>query len=154
MIDPSGIFYTFQKALGGEMFGIWTYYLLSPFNLILLFFPDHVITSGILVITVLKYGAAGFTFAWLLFKSGVQRNWTVIGFATSYAMMGWMIANQLNLMWLDAVVILPLIVLGLLRLINGQGCRTYIIWLAALLIDHQLLHGVHGVPVFHLILHL
>lgn len=132
--DPSGIFYTFQKALGGEMFGIWTYYLLSPFNLILLFFPDHVITSGILVITVLKYGAAGFTFAWLLFKSGVQRNWTVIGFATSYAMMGWMIANQLNLMWLDAVVILPLIVLGLLRLINGQGCRTYIIWLAALLI--------------------
>lgn len=34
------IFYSFQKGMGGEMVGTWTYYLMSPFNLLLLPFPQ------------------------------------------------------------------------------------------------------------------
>ncbi|WP_282800999.1 YfhO family protein [Secundilactobacillus kimchicus] len=132
--DPSGIFYTFQKALGGEMVSTWTYYLLSPFNLLLLFFPDHNLTSGIFLITVLKYGAAGLSFTWLLFKTGRQTGWATLGFSTSYALMGWMIANQLNLIWLDAVILLPLIILGLLRLIDTGKIRGYVGWLTAALV--------------------
>lgn len=45
-----------------------------------------------------------------------------------------MIANQLNLMWLDAVIILPLIIWGLLKLVSVGQIRTYVIWLTALLI--------------------
>lgn len=132
--DPSGIFYTFQKALGGEMFGIWTYYLLSPFNLILLIFPDKLLPSAIFVMTVAKYGAAGLSFAWLLIKSKLHPGFSALIFSTSYALMGWMIANQLNLMWLDAVILLPLIIWGLLKLVSGGQLRTYVIWLTALLI--------------------
>lgn len=132
--DPSGIFYTFQKALGGEMFGIWTYYLLSPFNLILLLFPDKSLTSAIFGMTILKYGAAGFTFTWLLIKTKVQPHFPALAFSTSYALMGWMIANQLNLMWLDAIIILPLIIWGLIQLVNNGKWRTYVTWLALLLI--------------------
>nr|WP_263849431.1 YfhO family protein [Secundilactobacillus similis] len=86
--DPSGIFYTFQKALGGEMFGIWTYYLLSPFNLILLLFPDKFLPSAIFLMTVLKYGAAGLSFAWLLMKSKLHPGFSALIFSTSYALMG------------------------------------------------------------------
>nr|WP_252898699.1 YfhO family protein [Secundilactobacillus odoratitofui] len=52
--DPSGLFYTFQKALGGEMFGVWTYYLLSPFNLILLVFSDHNLPTAIFLANGIK----------------------------------------------------------------------------------------------------
>lgn len=131
---PSGFFYTFQKALGGEMFGVWTYYLMSPFNFILLLFPDKSLPSAIFWITVLKYGAAGLSFAWLLMKTKVQKHLPVLAFSTSYALMGWMIANQLNLMWLDAVIILPLIVWGIIQLVDTGKIRTYVGWLAALLI--------------------
>lgn len=131
---PSGLFYTFQKALGGEMFGVWTYYLMSPFNLILLLFSDKTLPSAIFWITVLKYGAAGLSFAWLLMKTKVQNHLPVLAFSTSYALMGWMIANQLNLMWLDAVIILPLIIWGSIQLVDTGKMRTYVAWLAALLI--------------------
>ncbi|WP_235995058.1 YfhO family protein [Secundilactobacillus yichangensis] len=131
---PSGFFYTFQKALGGEMFGVWTYYLLSPFNLILLLFSDKTLPSAIFWITILKYGAAGLSFAWLLMKTKVQNHLPVLAFSTSYALVGWMIANQLNLMWLDAVIILPLIIWGIIQLVDTGKMRTYVVWLAALLI--------------------
>lgn len=132
--DPSGLFYTFQKALGGEMFGVWTYYLLSPFNLILLVFSDHNLPTAIFWLTVFKYGAAGLSFAWLLIKTKVQPHLPVLAFSTSYALMGWMIANQLNLMWLDAIVILPLVIWGLIQLMTTGRMRFYVGWLAALLI--------------------
>lgn len=131
---PSGLFYTFQKALGGEMFGVWTYYLMSPFNLLLLLFPDRALPSAIFWITIFKYGAAGLSFAWLLMKTRVQNHLPVLAFSTSYALMGWMVANQLNLMWLDAVIILPLIIWGIIQLVDTGKMRTYVGWLAALLI--------------------
>ena len=34
--DPSGFLYSFAKALGGDMFGTWSYYLMSPLNLLIL----------------------------------------------------------------------------------------------------------------------
>ena len=37
-----GIFYSFSKTLGGNMFGLITYYLLSPINLILLLSSNNV----------------------------------------------------------------------------------------------------------------
>ncbi|NLR19470.1 YfhO family protein [Lactobacillus sp. LC28-10] len=131
---PSGFVYTFQKALGGEMFGVWTYYLMSPFNVILLLFSDKSLPTAIFWITILKYGAAGLSFAWLLMKTKVQPHLPVLAFSTSYALMGWMVANQLNLMWLDAIIILPLIIWGIIRLVDTGKIRFYVGWLAALLI--------------------
>ena len=32
-----GIFYSFSKTLGGNLFGLICYYLMSPFNLLILF---------------------------------------------------------------------------------------------------------------------
>jgi len=132
--DPSGILYSFGKALGGEMTGTWSYYLMSPLNLLLLFFPDKILPSGILVLTVLKYGLAGLSFGYLLLQTKSQSGYRVPLFATAYALSGWMIANQLNLMWLDAVIILPLIVLGIEKLETSGRLTTYVPWLAALLI--------------------
>ena len=55
------MFYSFSKTLGGNMFGLVTYYLLSPFNLIFMLFDKINITEAILVINLLKIGACGLT---------------------------------------------------------------------------------------------
>ncbi|KRO08379.1 hypothetical protein IV64_GL000462 [Lactiplantibacillus xiangfangensis] len=134
--DPSAFFYSFSKTIGGEMVGVWAYYLMSPFNLIYLFFPGQSITTGIFLVTVLKYGCAGLSFAWLLTKTHTQKGWLVPTFSTAYAMMGWMIANQLNMIWLDTTAILPLVILGLERLFKTGKVRYFAGWLAVMLIDN------------------
>ena len=134
--DPSALFYSFSKTIGGEMVGVWAYYLMSPFNLIYLLFPGTSITTGIFIVTVLKYGFAGLAFAWLLTKTNTQKGWLVPTFSTAYALMGWMVANQLNMIWLDTTAILPLVVLGLERLFKTGKVRWFAGWLAVMLIDN------------------
>lgn len=134
--DPSAFFYSFSKTIGGEMVGVWAYYLMSPFNLIYLFFPGQSLTTGIFIVTVLKYGCAGWAFAWLLTKTQTQKGWLVPTFSTAYALMGWMVANQLNMIWLDTTAILPLVILGLERLFKTGKVRWFAGWLAVMLIDN------------------
>ncbi|MFD0896198.1 YfhO family protein [Loigolactobacillus binensis] len=131
---PSQILYSFSKAIGGDMFGVWAYYLFSPFNLILLLTPGKWLTAGIMLITLMKYGCAGLSFGWLLKKTATAKGLYIPALATSYALMGWMVANQLNLIWLDAVVLLPLIVLAVERLFTGASYLRYSLILAAALI--------------------
>lgn len=133
---PSALFYSFSKGLGGEMLGTNAYYLFSPLNLILLFFPGKWLTSGIMVLTLVRYGLAGLTFAWLLLRTRLQNGFRIWAFSTAYALNGWMIANQLNMIWLDALIILPLIIWGLLKLIHDGRPGTYIAWLAVMMIDN------------------
>lgn len=133
---PSEFIYSFSKGLGGEMWGTNAYYLWSPLNLILLFFPAARLSSGILVLTLLKYGLSGLSFAWLLTKNKLQSGIRVLAFSTAYALNGWMIANQLNLLWLDAMIILPLIVWGLHQIIFAGKFSCYLCWLAVMIIDN------------------
>ncbi len=132
--NPGGFLYSFSKALGGDMLGTWSYYLMSPFNLIVLLFPLAKLPSAIGVITILKYGFAGLTSGYFFVKSRKATGWTVIAFATSYALIGWMVANQLNTIWVDGVILLPLIFLGLTQLLQGGSSKCYIFSLAAMLI--------------------
>lgn len=68
LTNPSGFFYSFSKEIGGNMIGEWAYYLMSPFNLILLIFPEKFLAAGVMLITLLKYGCAGLSFGYFLKK--------------------------------------------------------------------------------------
>lgn len=125
--DPSQIFYSFAKGLGGEMYGEWAYYLMSPTNFLLLPFKNTQLASALLWLTVLKYGLASWAFAWAIFKMHWQKGWSLPIFGTAYALSGWFVANQLNLLWLDVAILLPLVVLGLERYFNQQSSWYYIL---------------------------
>ncbi|MDO4913224.1 MAG: YfhO family protein [Bifidobacteriaceae bacterium] len=149
---PSSIFYSFSKDLGGEMWGTNAYYLFSPLNLLLLFFPGKFLTSGIMLILLIRYGLAGLSFAWLLDKTGWQKGPRILAFSTAYAMNGWMIANQLNMIWLDALVILPLIVYGLFKLLHERKPGVYISWLAVMMMDNYYMAWMISIFTFLLLL--
>lgn len=111
--------YTFSKVLGGDMAGFLSYYLLSPFNVILLFFENIQIQEAVLVLTLLKTGSAGGSLFFYLNKKSAN-GWYTLLFSTSYALMGYNIAYQNNIMWLDGLVFLPVMVLGLERLVQEK----------------------------------
>lgn len=131
---PTSFFYSFSQAIGGDMLGEWAYYLMSPFNLIFLLFPGKSILAGVMIVTLLKYALSGLTFGLLLKKTTRMNSLYIPLFATAYALMGWTIANQLNLLWLDAVILLPLVILGFEKLQQNTKSWAYTWWLALLLI--------------------
>ncbi|MBZ2200250.1 MAG: YfhO family protein [Lentilactobacillus hilgardii] len=131
--NPGGIFYSFNKALGGDMLGTWSYYLMSPLNLLILLFPLSKLPAVVGVITILKYALAGLTAGYMFIKLRKTTGWMVVAFSTCYALMGWMVANQLNTIWVDGVILLPLIYLGLTHILSGGSGKLYIISLAAIL---------------------
>lgn len=136
---PGQFFYSFSNGLGGDMFGTWTYYLLSPVNLILLLFKKESITTGILIVTILKYALSGLTSA-IFLKHMIQDHHlqhprvSVIGFSTAYSLMAFSIANQLNLFWLDATILLPIIILGLDYLIEKNQTVIFILSMSFMVI--------------------
>ena len=120
-----GLFYTWHKALGGEALSLNAYYLFSPFNLLLLLFPAAKLSLAVVCITLLKTGAAGLTMG-LFLRSLGSRGPVALALAAAYALSGYMAGFAQNLMWLDGVILAPLVVWGLRRLLSGGRPWLYL----------------------------
>ncbi|MBE6152554.1 MAG: hypothetical protein E7165_04510 [Firmicutes bacterium] len=114
------VFYSFSKTLGGNMFGLITYYLMSPFNLILLLFDKINITEAILLMNILKIGACGLTSYIYFDKTFKEKNIVKLVFSIVYALCAYNIVYSQNLLWLDGVIFLPLVFLGIDKLIKDK----------------------------------
>ncbi|MEG0034396.1 MAG: YfhO family protein [Bacilli bacterium] len=124
--DPSAIFYSFSKTLGGENFGLITYYCLSPLNFISLFFSTKYLPIAITIIILLKIGLAGFSFNYFI----DNKKYTSLLFSTSFALMSFLVTYYSNLPWLDSIILLPIIAKGIDKLISQSKPLLYIVALA------------------------
>lgn len=132
-LEQNGLLYSFSRTLGGDLVGFFTYYTLSPYNLLFLLLPHVAVGKLMTVITLLKIGTCGLTFNLLLHHRHKSSYFTLL-FSTSYAMMSYLIIYSQNMNFMDAVILLPLILLGLRRLIFEKRYGLYVISLAAALI--------------------
>ena len=133
---PEQFFYSFSKSIGGEMVSLWAYYLLSPFNLLFLLIPHSSIAMGVTLLIFLKLVSCTVSFAVLLDVKFKQRNWTTLLFALSYGFMSYLSANQFNVMWLDALIGLPLIVLGVDALLQKRNPLYYVLPLSLTILSN------------------
>lgn len=128
------LIYSLSRSLGGEFLGIFAYYLASPFSLLVLFFPKAEIQLAVYLIIFLKAGASGAAmFYFLKQKTPEVSPLLRLGLSAAYALSGFAVAYQSNLMWTDALILLPIIITGLERLIAGGTRRQYTFSLALLL---------------------
>lgn len=125
----NSLFYSFSKTMGGNLAGFSAYYLLSPFNLILLFFDVSRLTEAVLLITLLKIGFCGLTM--FLFLRRRQAGFSALIFSTSFALMSYNLVYQQNIMWLDGVILLPLICMGIDLLVSEKKISLYCVSLLA-----------------------
>lgn len=133
---PEQLFYSFSKSIGGEMVSLWAYYLLSPFNLLFLLIPRSAIVMGVSLLIFLKLVFCTVSFAVLLDVKFKKRNWTTLLFALSYGFMSYLSANQFNVMWLDALIGLPLIILGVDALLQKKNPLYYVLPLALTILSN------------------
>ena len=133
---PEQFFYSFSKSIGGEMVSLWAYYLLSPFNLLFLLIPRSSIAMGVTLLIFLKLVSCTVSFAVLLDVKFKQRNWTTLLFALSYGFMSYLSANQFNVIWLDALIGLPLIILGVDALLKKRNPLYYVLPLSLTILSN------------------
>lgn len=105
--DP---FYSFHAGLGLNTFAIYVFYLSSPFHFLLKLIPENYLIDGITLITILKIASAAWTMTFFLqrHRPGVPRNFWSFILGLTYSLSGYVLSYSFSLIWLDAVVFLPL----------------------------------------------
>lgn len=135
MNGEANLFYSFGKSLGDNTFGLFAYYLSSPFNLLLLLFNDIQMFITVLVVTKLAVSALTCSVFLVNRFKELQGIWNVL-LSVSYALMEYGIQQSSNVMWLDGMVILPLMLLGVYRFVSGnKKSMLYISVIAAIIMN-------------------
>ncbi len=126
------LLYSFSRNLGGEFLGIYDYYVASPFALLLALFPERWMLEGLLFVFIVKTAVCGLTMGIYLHKhaSGEPNRLVVLAFSFMYALCSYCIVQQHNSMWIDAVLWLPMLALGIESLIRYGKFRLYVFSLA------------------------
>lgn len=127
LIGKANLFYNFSMNLGSNVFGVFAYYASSPLNLILLFFDKSNITEGILILNILKIALSCVTMSYLLLKTTKNKPISIIALSLMYSLMSYNIVYSQNIMWLDGSIYLPLIILGIEKILEKKSSLLFII---------------------------
>ena len=134
--SDGSIFYAFNKSIGGNTIGLFAYYLASPLNLIILLFPKELLANAILTIYLIKIGICSLTLAIYINKVYKKNDYSVLIFSLCYGLMSYNIVFHMNVMWIDGVMLLPLIALGIENIINKNKYKLYIVSLFLAIISN------------------
>jgi len=129
LADGGSMFYTWQIGSGMNFIAIAAYYLSSPLNLLLAIWGGKVVDL-VSIFIVVKMGLAGFSITYYLSKKFNRKDMITAAFGMAYALSAYFAAFSWNIMWLDCMVLLPFIILGLEKLVKEGKCNMYCISLA------------------------
>ncbi|MBP5272818.1 MAG: YfhO family protein [Clostridia bacterium] len=130
--------YSWQTGGGGNFLGNLFNYLSSPISVLVILLLGHKnMPLAIGVIIMLKAALSAAFFTYYLKKSPQFRkhNPVTAGFGLLYAFSGYFVAYYWNIMWMDGMMLLPLIILGLERIVEERKPLLYCLTFALLLVS-------------------
>ncbi len=119
--------YTFSTGTGMGVLPTVAYYLMSPFNLFYIFIPDGSVQLWMHIFIMIKIALAAMTM-YILLASEHDRTPAVLllAFSFMYALCGWAVGYCYEVIWTDHLYLLPLVTLGLNRLVAGKSPWLYV----------------------------
>ena len=126
LVGDESLFYSTAQALGANTWGLYSYYLASPFNLLVALFPVERVTLFVWVITALKLGCVQLAMTWFLRRRfGLSRG-AALALALAFTWSSWTAAQLRNPLWLDALICLPLMATGAWALVREGRWRLLV----------------------------
>ncbi len=136
VLGKNDIFYTWSNALGGNAFVQLAYYAFSPFNVVFLILKDHMILAAHIV-TYLKIIAVSLTFFYCLNYLHKDNSYLMkSALSMCYSFMGYMVFYGWNPSWMDGVLLLPIIYIGIIKIIENKSPLLYTVALGVAIISN------------------
>ncbi len=148
----NSLFYCWSRSMGGNFLGLFAYYLASPLSFLTCLFPLERMDEAITLLTVAKIGLCGLSFAiygnylWKRASGGKSAPVPVMWlFCACYALISYNMMYSLCLMWLDGVILLPLVLLGVEKLTEGGLGLNYTLALATVFVSNYYIGYMVGI---------
>ncbi len=119
--------FSWNIGMGVNFTAVYAYYLASPINLLLGLLPEGMVIHAMDFLIVFKTALAGLTCSYYLSRHFNTKSTAVGAISVFYALSSYMAAFSWNIMWLDCIVLLPLVVLGLEKLVKEGKYKLYTI---------------------------
>lgn len=133
VVERKSFIYSFTSGGGSSFLGNYFNYLSSPLTALIFLFDRVQMPYAITFLVGLKCILSAGTFTFYLKKSQKANEIYVTAFGILYAFSAYFLAYFWNIMWIDAMFLFPLIILGIERIINKGKPALYIISLILLL---------------------
>jgi uncharacterized membrane protein YfhO len=128
--------YSWNMGLGVNFTALYAYYLSCPLNWLIFIFPQKYMIEIMNVLIILKLALSSLSCTYYLSKEFHTNSISISIFGMFYALSGYIAAYCWNIMWLDCIVLLPLIVLGLTRLVRENKGFLYCISLGLAILSN------------------
>ena len=127
--------YSLQNAGGMNFWGVFFFFLASPFSLLTLFVDKSEMLLFMNILVLLKLCTSAFT-ATLYFirtKRSLKPELAAL-FGLFYALSGYGLMFYQNIIWLDMMYLFPLLLLSFEHLIHRKKATPYVITLSAMMV--------------------
>lgn len=132
----SGIFFSFRNASGMGFWGVFFFFLASPFTFLVAFVDKSEMACFANILVMLKMACSAMTAGIYFVKSEEHKKldlWAIVLLSFIYSMSGYAFMYYQNLIWLDMVYLFPLLMLSLERLQKNGSPVMYTIVTAAMI---------------------
>ena len=127
LLNGESLAYTWDIGLGQNFQSLVLYYMASPLNLIMVFFARENLIAMFSSLVALKIVISSGCFGYFLSRRDekIQNNVLILAFSVGYSINNYMCGYYWNIMWLDCIMVFPLIILGYERLMKNRDPRLY-----------------------------
>lgn len=123
--------YTLSATLGENFIPLLGYYLMSIFNLLVVFFKSENMKILFMLLVVLKIGLCSVSMEYYLGKK-YKKNTAL--FSICYGLMAYNIVYMYHIMWFDSIILFPLVILGIDKIFENKSPLLYIVSLGCAII--------------------
>lgn len=125
VLHGESLLYSWNIGMGTNFVTLYAYYAASPLNWLCIFLPQSLLVDFMDFFIMIKGGLAALAFAYYVNQHYRRSDPIICVVAMFYACSGYWAAYCWCTMWLDCIVLLPLIMLGIERLVDSNSCTLY-----------------------------
>ena len=138
LLGKEGFFFSFKNAGGMNFFGVFFFFLSSPFSLLVLFVDKTDMAAFANILVLLKMCVIAWMASIYLARKFPQAPLLNVAFSVLYAYSGYTMMYYQNVIWLDIVYLFPLLLMGLEELQTGKRTLFLIALTASMIVNYYL----------------
>lgn len=126
-----------EHGMGYNFYSVFSYYLSSPFNLLILILMQFMyVNEAVTIVILLKIGLTGVCMAWYVQKKTGGRKEIAVVIGCMYGLSNYILGYYSNIMWLDCVMLLPVLAWAIEEMVHVGKWKKYILVLGYCIISN------------------